>query len=233
MTRPGALRLIPGCVSVQQPGQVVAPLSRPHGITGTHLSPLREGYKMHAIEEVVSRLIAAGMDPAAAASLVACAVIEGASKKRSSGAERAARYRERKAAETVTNRDAVTPASSPPERDESVTKRDNVTRTNLFEEEKISTAPKASRKRTSLPSPFPLNETMRAFAASKGLDPPRIAREFEKFCDFHRSKGSLFVDWQAAWRTWVGNAVEYSRPPPRGGPGGASDFKWNGIEGVI
>jgi hypothetical protein len=218
----GALLEFPSGVSVQQPGQAVAPLSRPHGITGKPHSPLREGPKMHAIEEVVSRLIAGG-------TLVACAVIEGASKKRSSGADRAARYRERKAAESVTKRDAVTPSQATPERDETVTKRDNVTGTNTKKENNSSRRRTASR--TSLPSNFELNDTMRAFSASKGFDPPRTTKEFEKFCNYHGSKGSLFADWNAAWRTWVSNAIDYARGTPGTEQGG---FKWNGgIEGVI
>lgn len=30
--------------------------------------------------------------------------------------------------------------------------------------------------------------------------------ELQKFSDYHRAKGSVMADWQAAWRTWVGNA---------------------------
>ena len=28
--------------------------------------------------------------------------------------------------------------------------------------------------------------------------------------DYHQSKGSVMADWQAAWRTWVGNAIRFS-----------------------
>jgi hypothetical protein len=45
------------------------------------------------------------------------------------------------------------------------------------------------------------------------------ACEFEKFADYHRSKGNAMADWPAAWRTWLRNADAYaSRGQPRGPP---------------
>jgi hypothetical protein len=37
-----------------------------------------------------------------------------------------------------------------------------------------------------------------------------ITDELERFADFHKAKGSTMLDWQAAWRTWVSNAVKFS-----------------------
>lgn len=34
--------------------------------------------------------------------------------------------------------------------------------------------------------------------------------EWNKFKDHHRAKGSRFVDWDAAWRTWIRHAVEFA-----------------------
>ena len=31
------------------------------------------------------------------------------------------------------------------------------------------------------------------------------------FTNHHTAKGSTFKDWDAAWRTWVGNAVKFGR----------------------
>jgi hypothetical protein len=36
-----------------------------------------------------------------------------------------------------------------------------------------------------------------------------IEDEAEKFQDYHRSKGSMFVDWDAAFRNWCRNAEKY------------------------
>ena len=36
-----------------------------------------------------------------------------------------------------------------------------------------------------------------------------LAIELNRFRDYHTAKGSVMADWQAAWRTWVGNAVKF------------------------
>lgn len=78
-------------------------------------------------------------------------------------------------------------------------------------------APSAPAKRaTQMPEGFDLSEEMRQFARQQGVDP---AREFPAFCDYHRSKGSTFKDWPAAWRTWVRNATKFGgkgKAPPGG-----------------
>jgi len=47
------------------------------------------------------------------------------------------------------------------------------------------------------------------------------AREFAAFADYHRARGSTMADWDAAWRTWVRNAVAFAardrRSRERGG----------------
>ena len=42
-----------------------------------------------------------------------------------------------------------------------------------------------------------------------------IANEIEAFCDHHVSKGSLFKDINAAFRTWCRNAVKWQTPAQR------------------
>lgn len=39
----------------------------------------------------------------------------------------------------------------------------------------------------------------------------KLAHELEQFGDYHRSRGNLMLDWQAAWRTWVRNSDKFSR----------------------
>lgn len=60
----------------------------------------------------------------------------------------------------------------------------------------------ASRRRR-LPDDFCPNQAGVDKAHERGLDP---GVELQKFSDYHRAKGSVMADWQAAWRTWVGNA---------------------------
>lgn len=66
----------------------------------------------------------------------------------------------------------------------------------------VPTSPKARRKQQ-LPVDFFPNELGQSAATAKGLS---VANEFQKFHDYHISKGNVMADWQAAWRTWVGNA---------------------------
>ncbi len=46
-------------------------------------------------------------------------------------------------------------------------------------------------------------------AADHELD---VFVEADQFQDFHRSKGSVFKDWDAAFRTWLRNSAKYSSP---------------------
>lgn len=41
--------------------------------------------------------------------------------------------------------------------------------------------------------------------------PGRIERELSKFRANHIAKGSLFKNWQAAWKTWVINSLDFER----------------------
>jgi hypothetical protein len=49
-----------------------------------------------------------------------------------------------------------------------------------------------------------------AYAKARNLSPADLVA----FIDFHRSKGNLFLDTDAAWRTWCRNAVKYGAVPP-------------------
>lgn len=42
-----------------------------------------------------------------------------------------------------------------------------------------------------------------------------VAAEVEQFRDYHTAKGSVFKDWNAAFRTWLRNAKKWQRPQPQ------------------
>ena len=66
----------------------------------------------------------------------------------------------------------------------------------------------AKKKRQSqLPDDFTPNEA--GAAAAAGLD---LGTELDAFKNYHEAKGTLMLDWQAAWRTWCGNARKFARP---------------------
>lgn len=65
------------------------------------------------------------------------------------------------------------------------------------------------RKRaTQQPEDFEPSAAHTAFAEEHGLD---LAWQFKKFTTHHRSKGTVFKDWDAGLWTWLRNAVEYGQ----------------------
>ena len=68
---------------------------------------------------------------------------------------------------------------------------------------------------TTIPEGFALDAAMLRYAAERGFAGIEVERMFEKFINHHRAKGSRFVDWRAAWRTWVGNQVEFIAQRPQ------------------
>lgn len=74
-----------------------------------------------------------------------------------------------------------------------------------------SLPPKSSRK-CRLPEGFTLSDAGMRLATDAGLD---VQAEMQRFRDWHDAQGSTMADWQAAWRTWVGKAVEFGRGKKR------------------
>lgn len=54
-------------------------------------------------------------------------------------------------------------------------------------------------------------------AQDRGFTQKEIEHEADNFRNYHSSKQSLYRDWDAAWRTWLGNAIKFGR---RGGVAG-------------
>lgn len=71
---------------------------------------------------------------------------------------------------------------------------------------------KRTGNRSKLPDGFMPNEIGLQRANEKGLN---VKTELQKFCDYHTAEGSLKADWQATWRTWVGNAWAVANQQPR------------------
>lgn len=64
-----------------------------------------------------------------------------------------------------------------------------------------------------MPEGFHLNGELRAFAAKNGFAVCDFM--FDQFIAYHQRQGSRFVDWEAAWRTWVLNQVKFSGGAPQ------------------
>jgi len=64
-------------------------------------------------------------------------------------------------------------------------------------------------KKTRLPDDFEVTQHMIELAKAKGWPDPRT--EVEAFKDYHLAHGSLMLDWQACFRTWLRNAQRFGR----------------------
>lgn len=77
------------------------------------------------------------------------------------------------------------------------------------EEEDIgAVAPAKKVRRSRIAEDFTPNDAGTKAASDAGID---IKAEIARFIDHHSAKGSVMADWQAAWRTWVSNAVSFGR----------------------
>jgi hypothetical protein len=117
-----------------------------------------------------------------------------------SDAERARRYRERHGA-SRDDRDA-----SRDGRDESDASRRREEK--RVEEKRVESAPRARSTKTLLPADWAPKPAHAALAAQVGVDMPT---EAIKFADHATANGKKFIDWDAAFRTWLRNAAEFQR----------------------
>ena len=81
------------------------------------------------------------------------------------------------------------------------------------EKDKKESSPKRTHR---LPEDWMLDGAACAYAVDRDFDEARIRAEAENFRDYHLKHASKFVDWNAAWRTWVRKAIEFKPPekPP-------------------
>ena len=72
-------------------------------------------------------------------------------------------------------------------------------------------APRERKRREAIPDSWAPTEAHRAKATEFRVD---VTAEAEAFRDFHRAKGNVFADVDAAFRTWLRNAKRYATGPP-------------------
>jgi len=75
-------------------------------------------------------------------------------------------------------------------------------------------APKQQKPKTkrsvSLPDTWVPSDRNIQDAINRGFSKEAINHEAEQFRNYHHAKGSTFKDWDAAWRTWLGNARKFA-----------------------
>jgi hypothetical protein len=82
----------------------------------------------------------------------------------------------------------------------------------IARKEKSSRAERAQRAST-WPQDFTLNTARHALGCEIGAEMPW---EWNKFKDHHQAKGSRFCNWDAAWRTWLRNTIDFQQRRGRG-----------------
>lgn len=181
---------------------------------------------MSATGDLIAALVAGGMDASEAAGLVARAAVEmtGALTRKSAGAKRQQRYRERnKASQSVTRDDeqkrneasqSVT-ALRCDEASQSVTKRnESVTRDDASlsierKKEEIRKEKRESARGSQLPTGWRPDPESWADAIAVLGSEQRAEYELGKFTDHALEKGRVAKNWNAAWRNWTKRAVEF------------------------
>lgn len=78
-----------------------------------------------------------------------------------------------------------------------------------------------------LPESFKPDATAESLAETLGVNVPG---ELAAFTDHHQANGSLFTDWQAAFRTWTRNAAKFAQRNKRNGPAAMTASKHNSAE---
>ena len=79
---------------------------------------------------------------------------------------------------------------------------------------------KAQKYACQIPDDWVPSEKNITDAQDKNFTDGEIKNEADKFRDYHLARGSKFKDWNAAWRTWLGNARKFgaSRNTRAGSP---------------
>lgn len=81
-------------------------------------------------------------------------------------------------------------------------------------------APKPRSRAMALPDGWVPSQKNIEDAYNRGFSDADIRSEAEAFRDYHLARGTTFKDWNAAWRTWLGNARKFAKARPAGGRGG-------------
>ena len=76
------------------------------------------------------------------------------------------------------------------------------------------------KRACSLPDGWVPSEKNIEDALKREFTNEEINHEADQFRNYHHAKGSTFKDWDAAWRTWLGNARKFARSRPARSGGG-------------
>ena len=84
------------------------------------------------------------------------------------------------------------------------------TETYTEKKEVLADKPPPKKRACQLPDGWVPSDKNVIDAEARGFSAMEIESEADRFRDFHTSKGSTFKCWDAAWRTWLGNARKFA-----------------------
>lgn len=84
---------------------------------------------------------------------------------------------------------------------------------------------KRGSPKRAFPDDFEIKESMKEWAA-KSAPLVDLEKETEKFRDYWLANGGAKKDWEAAWRTWIGNARDWNVASRRPQPAATLDTSW-------
>jgi hypothetical protein len=175
---------------------------------------------LSAAHEIISALVAGGMDPIDAAALVARAAVEMtvSTGGKSAGALRQQRYRERnKASQSVTERNEDEASPTVTKRNENVTPLRPVethisylltSSSNSLPEKKESKKERQPRKRNA-PLPDDWAPSLRAFQLAEQCG-QNVQIVEGIFRDYLKSSGKLYADYDAAFNNFIRNQQRFN-----------------------
>lgn len=168
----------------------------------------------------VERMIKLGVPAVEAATMAAALFVAGASSapaKRSSGAERTARWRDKRASQSVTNVTCDVTEIGDEKRHKA---SQSVTVTSPISTPSLSIGIEGKKKKErergcKLPADWKPSLEGIQYASRQGMSAIHVDREVEKFRNHWHGEGKTKLDWDATWRNWIIRSLERSAPQVR------------------
>ena len=91
---------------------------------------------------------------------------------------------------------------------------------------------KPKRRASSISEDWEPSERNVEDAFKKQFTPQEIRDEAQRFRDYHLAKGTTFADWDAGWRTWIGNARKFGASRSTGRQQSPAGQQLSGLAGA-
>jgi Ni/Co efflux regulator RcnB len=80
----------------------------------------------------------------------------------------------------------------------------------LYKKESKEEGKKERARGSRLPEDWRLDQVDFDYALSKDIPKTKIPSIAEGFANHHWAKGTVFLNWRAAWRKWIGNEIKFN-----------------------